>query len=536
MFAQSTIWMPHNANIDTMMGTRWMSAVSANTVWEVGYSKTHATAVSNKFTRTQNGNTFTPGTFMAISDTNYFNSSNITAVNDSVAYIPMYFIPGTGRAGRVKKTMNRGVTWTICSDTTTMFLGANNFPDWGHFYTNNHGLVLGDPNGNYFEIYKTYNGGTNWTRIPQAAFTPSVTPAGEYGVTDVVETYKKKHLWFGTNHGGAVTTASHIYRSNDTGNTWKSAAVAGINAGVSGIAFRDSLHGFAWGYNTAASTAPFVLVKTSDGGITWTTSIQHNNVGIFDISEVPGRNAFVSVGLDSSHASYITSITYDDGLNWFVLESGTLEAQRMIKLEMLDSAHAWAGCFSDNTNIPFGTSGMCTWMGGNIPVCPLTSVTAAPTNSVVCNLNSATLHAGGAVTYQWTGSLTSNMGANVTTTTYTAAGTYTYSVMGTDNMGCYGIATTTVTVLPCVGINEIANGIASIYPNPSNGNITIDFGNAAAGTKVVVTDMIGNNVYQSIVNSGISELKINLTSMPKGMYLVTVSNTTGSTIKKMIIE
>ncbi len=610
MFSQSTIWMPHNANIDTAMGCRWLSAVSPTTAWEIGYSRHFNTAVYNVFTRTQDGGaTFTPGMFLP--DTLYYNSSNISAVNDSVAYIPCYS-KDASRNGVVMKTMDRGLTWANVADTSFMFMTANNFPDWAHFYDNNHGIVLGDPNGNTsgsgseFEIYKTFNGGTTWMRVPDAAI-PN-PGSGEYGVTDVFTFYGKKHLWFGTNHGGSAII-SHIYRSNDTGNTWQSATIAGLNAGVSGIAFRDSLNGLAWGVNTTTANSPFVLKRTNDGGITWATIIQHNNVGIFDITAVPGRNAFLSVGLDSSHAAYITSVTYDDGMTWNVLESGIQEAQRMIQVTMLDSANGWAGCFSDNTNVPFGTSGMANWMsqplalgcpvyvtgiaaicsgsvatltahgaatytwsanagsvttnsasvspttsavftvsvnGGygctntstySLTVNPSPTVTAVATSYTICNLNSTSLSASGATSFNWapnTG-LSSTSGATVTAT-YTTSGVFTYTVTG-NTAGCIGTNTISINVLPCVGINEVSASVASIYPNPSNGNITINFSNAAAtGTKVVVTDLIGNNVFQSYVNSGISQLNMDLRALPKGMYLVNVSNTTGSVIKKMIIE
>lgn len=601
MFAQSTIWAPHNPGIDTAMGTRWLSAVDANTAWEIGYSRWYTTAVYNVFARTgDGGNTYTQGMFLP--DTLYYNSSNISATNDSVAYIPCYSKDAT-RNGVIMKTTDKGVTWTNVADTSFMFVGGNNFPDWAHFWDNNHGIVMGDPNGGSFEIYLTNSGGSTWTRVPTASITP--TPGStEYGVTDVFTWYGSKHVWFGTNHGGSTTASNHVYCSSDTGHSWKGYVITGINAGVSGLAFRDSLNGLAWGYNSTSSTAPFVLKRTNDGGATWATIPQHNNVGIFDITAVPGRNAFLSVGLDSSHAAYITSVTYDDGANWTVLESGIQEAQRMIQVTMLDSAHGWAGCFSDTTQ-PLGANGMDTWMGPNLSlgcpvyitgtasVCSGTAVTLAahgagsytwtpgsvttstvsvspssttmytvtavggsgctntatfnltvkptPTvsttfapNDTICALNSTQIMAAGGTTYNWapaTG-LSSTTSATVTAS---PSSTTTYTLTGSTN-GCNGTTMATVVILPCTGINEVGNNIASIFPNPSHGNITIDFGHANNNTKVVISDMIGNQVYQTKVAEGTGKLNVDLTSMPKGLYLVTVSNGTGSFVQKMIVE
>src|ERR1035437_2361770 len=428
LFSQSTIWKPYNANLDTSWGPRWMSVVDSNTVWEVGYNGSHPTATSNKFTRIQNGSTFITGTFLP--DTLSYSSSNITAVNDSVAYIPCYFSAGTGRSGIVRKTMNRGLTWTNCTDTLTMFTGTANFPDWGHFYNNNHGIVLGDPNGGNFEIYKTYNGGTNWTRVPIGNIVP--TPSStEYGLTDSYTTYGKKHLWFGTGHSGSAVP--HVYHSNDTGNTWQAAAagVSGMLGGVNGLSFRDSLNGMVWGL-TSTSAGKFLLKVTHDGGITWKTVFQHSNVGTADICAIPGRNAFMSVGLDSASSAgtgvvgngIITSVTYDDGLTWNILESApggpTAYQYYMIKATMLDSAHGWAGCFADTSNKPLGNNGVNKWMGPVIPFsCPLniSGVTS------LCSGNTAILTANGGTSYTWT-----PLGLNTATVSVSPGTTTSYTI------------------------------------------------------------------------------------------------------------
>jgi len=615
LFSQSTIWDPRNINVDTLWGVRYMDAVDTNTMWATVFNGVNTAAISNRFTRTEDGNTFTAGKFMADSDTNYYTPSSICAVNDSVAFVTCFFTSGSGRPGIVKKTVDRGLTWTVISDTTTMYLTSNNFPNWTYFWDENNGITMGDPNGGYFEIWKTSNGGTNWTRVPQANIAPQT--AGAYGVTDVYTTWGANHIWFGTIH--ASNANNHVYRSNDRGNTWQSSQIPGLQGSVSGLSFRDSLNGMAWGY-TATSGGKFLVKKTNDGGITWTTVNQNNKVGQSDICAVPGRGAYMSVGIDSLSIAVgggivgngiITSITYDDGKTWNILESAPggpgANAFRMLKVAMLDSAHGWAGNFSDNTPT-LGLNGANKWMGPVIPMaCPLNligsnnicsgttvmltangtagasytwtpggvttntisvtpststdytvtsevagctnmatysltvkptpTVTAVAANDTICLLNSTTLSAGGGTTYNWSPAtgLSSTTSATVTGTYTASAGNFVYTVTGSTN-GCNGVTTVTVTVLPCTGINEVSNNIASMYPNPSHGLVTIDFAKASDGTKVMITDVIGNVVFSSAVNNGTSKMNIDLTSMPKGMYLVTVSNATGKAVQKMIIE
>jgi photosystem II stability/assembly factor-like uncharacterized protein len=368
-FCQSTIWKPYNINVDTSWGIRWMNAVDTNTVWAVPYSGTHPASNSNIFVKTGNGHTFTHGAFLA--DTNTYNSSNISAIDSNIAYILLWPQAAstaagntTGISGKIIKTVNSGVTWTNASDSLTMFAGVNNFPDWVHFWNANNGIALGDPNGNtsgggtqMFEMWRTHNGGANWTRVADANV--PVPQANEYGLTNCYTTLGKR-VWYGTATG-------RVYMSSDSGKTWtvSTGATIGFGGGVQGLAFRDSIHGIAWGLVTSTSTVDS-LMKTSDGGVTWSPIItSKTNTGLGAFCAIPGRNSFMSVGLNSGSTAYVTSITPDDGTTWNVLDQGTTNPFRMLQVQMLDSAHGWAGCFS-NDSLPIGTNGMDKYRGPKI--------------------------------------------------------------------------------------------------------------------------------------------------------------------------
>ncbi len=597
MFAQSTIWEPHDAGVDSfnVTGARYFHAVDSNTVWALFYDGTFTTRAINKFTKTVDGNTFKTGTYLP--DTLYYNPSNIIATNDSTAMIACYS-KDAGRCGVIMRTNDSGMTWTNIADTSFMYTGGGNFPNVVHFYDNNIGWTMGDPNNpaTEYEIYRTWDGGANWTRVP-AANCPNPS-AGEYGLTNVYTTYGWKNIWFGTNKG-------RVFRSSDTGATWAVSTVGGMAAGVNGLAFRDSLNGFVWGVQTAGG--PTVWKRTSDGGATWTTvTMNATDVGRNDMCAIPGRAAYMSVGINVGATGYVTSITTDDGATWTVLETGITNTERMLKVQMLDSAHGWAGTFTDQTSpwllgmnkyigptvaltCPMsvvgsatticsgasatltaggvssytwsanagsattntvtisptatdvytvtGTAGTCTNVATyslNVNATP--TITAVVTNDTICALNQTGLQASGGTTYNWSPATgLSSTTSGTVTGTYNTAGTYVYNVIGTTS-GCNSAASVTVTVLPCVGINEVAGNIASIFPNPGKGNITISLGNTSFANKIVVSDMIGNQVFNTSVPAGAAKLNIDLTTMPKGMYLVTVTNSTGSATQKMIIE
>jgi len=76
----------------------------------------------------------------------------------------------------------------------------------------------------------------------------------------------------------------------------------------------------------------------------------------------------------------------------------------------------------------------------------------------------------------------------------------------------------------------------SIFPNPSNGNITIK-NSGIALDKVEISDLNGRIVFNQDLN-GIKEDKaLNLSSkLSSGMYLMTLTSNNASTVKKLIIE
>jgi hypothetical protein len=71
-----------------------------------------------------------------------------------------------------------------------------------------------------------------------------------------------------------------------------------------------------------------------------------------------------------------------------------------------------------------------------------------------------------------------------------------------------------------------ANPKISIYPNPSNGNVTIEFGMVdIQGLKVV--DLAGDIVSYNKLTDKKSSLEIDLSSLQPGFYLIILSNQTG---------
>ena len=124
----------------------------------------------------------------------------IDALNADTAYVV---------TSEIFKTTNRGNTWVM---QITNF--STGFANCIHFFDANNGVATGDPNGGYFEIYTTTNGGDNWVRVPSSNI-PAPLP-GEMGIVSSFAAYNNT-FWFAT-FGAA--TGQRIIGSTDRGYTW----------------------------------------------------------------------------------------------------------------------------------------------------------------------------------------------------------------------------------------------------------------------------------------------------------------------------
>ncbi len=80
------------------------------------------------------------------------------------------------------------------------------------------------------------------------------------------------------------------------------------------------------------------------------------------------------------------------------------------------------------------------------------------------------------------------------------------------------------------------NNAFSVYPNPSNGNITIK-NSGIALDRIQISDLNGRVVANYDLNGTVEDKELNLESMlSSGMYLMTLSSDNASTVKKIVIN
>ncbi len=164
----------------------------------------------------------------------------------------------------------------------------------------------------------------------------------------------------------------------------------------------------------------------------------------------------------------------------------------------------------------------------NILVHPLPNVTATSINSLICDGEAAVITAGGAISYVWNTSSTSQ------SITVTPTVTTLYTVTGTDINGCVNSATYNLIVSWCAGINQldITNTDFIIYPNPSEGVFFIKT-SLSNEHEIVIYNKLGQIIQKTKLNSS---SQVDLTQEANGIYQIIILNNGKAVFSTKVIK
>jgi len=90
-----------------------------------------------------------------------------------------------------------------------------------------------------------------------------------------------------------------------------------------------------------------------------------------------------------------------------------------------------------------------------------------------------------------------------------------------------------------LGIHEKDNNtrILSLYPNPTNGNITLDAGSGLLQNgKVEIYNLLGDKVYETLFSDKSSQLLIDLSNVSGGVYFLKLKTEKETIVKKFVKE
>lgn len=144
----------------------------------------------------------------------------------------------------------------------------------------------------------------------------------------------------------------------------------------------------------------------------------------------------------------------------------------------------------------------------------------------VINVNGQLLTSTLGASYQWYLNASPINGA--TNQTYYATATGYYTVNVTYSNGC-SMLSNIVTISAISGLEDIANQAFQIYPNPSNGKVTIVL--PVEGSEILVSDLLGSEVKRISSTEKINEFELE----QSGVYLVTIKTKLVIRTQKLVV-
>ncbi|MEI6124370.1 MAG: T9SS type A sorting domain-containing protein [Bacteroidota bacterium] len=503
-------WILQSSGFPTpMRGIVDICAVDTNVVWAIANDgQPTSTTDIQEFTRTTNGGTKWKA--RSISGYNGAYLSMIHAIDSMTAWIPVCH-PYPAGGGTIIKTTDGGVTWT--PQTTAVFDGPSGYPNAVYFWNANEGYCMGDPNGGYFEIYTTSDGGTTWTRVPQSNIPPYLFGEGGISGNNCV---MGDIIWFPTNKG-------RVYKSIDKGHHWTVSASPNTSHQMK-LMFRDSNNGIA-----QLRDPPYTAYYTTNGGTTWQTIATSGNFYRFAFCYVPGTTStYVSTGALFGFIG--TSYSTNDGVAWNTITN----TEQFMAVSFLDYRHGWAGGYSTDST----TGGMWKY-NGNLFVFDSCAGLAAFFSKTADTLDLNTsglvnfhdLSSGNHSTWHWDFGEGGSSSLPDPTHTYTSTGTFPVTLTVT-NGTCTSSKTDTIVVKNTFGIERYGDGSAiEIWPNPAKDYLHI--ASAVPLTSVEIYNSLGQKAY--VRNNQQTPMDINISDLLQGIYFIRITTAQGSSFGKFMI-
>jgi photosystem II stability/assembly factor-like uncharacterized protein len=513
----------------TSAGIKFLDALDANTVWMTGYDGQVPGRNYSFWARTFNGgSSYVHGNIFP--DTNTYVLANLDGIDECTAWVSAYLKAG-GDKGVVYKTTDGGNSW-VNGGAASMFSVANtSFADFVCFLDDKKtGVAVGDPIANEFEIYRTTNGGTNWTMVPGSNIPNPLS--GEYALVNCYEKRGSNMLWFGTNK-------NRVYRSTDAGSTWSVSpaltSTLGAALDVVDIAFCTPMDGIANAYFGPTGNGTLSVFTTTDGGANWTELPTIDaNYGRNDVCAVPGTTYLASVGAGSGNN--IISFSTDGGANWNNWGGSNIQ---YLVVDFVSPKLGWAGSFASGTVAPF-TGGVYKYTGGLLNTAPFAAFSwtnASCPNNCPGTYTMTNYSTGSpAPSYSWSssGGTIANATATNAVISFSAVGNYTLTMTATSGTTT-STFTTMIPIAVCVGQEHLAldNTGFLMYPNPAGEMLNVEI---ATGTNFTytMTDMLGKQVLRNTVQS--NKASINVSDLTNGVYFLTVESNGEKTVKKIIVD
>lgn len=153
------------------------------------------------------------------------------------------------------------------------------------------------------DVYATGDGGDNWNKRGVAPGSTAV------GGADAV-----RDMHFSSVSTGVLSAGNRVLHTVDAGVNWTPVKSATTGAGLFNFEFLSSTIGYAIGDRTD-------LLKTTDGGATWTAVIGDTSPRGYDLRAISCANETTCLATIAGSSSLLRTI--NEGLTWTVVSAGT---------------------------------------------------------------------------------------------------------------------------------------------------------------------------------------------------------------------
>ncbi|MGA8026672.1 MAG: hypothetical protein WB992_05960 [Bryobacteraceae bacterium] len=220
---------------------------------------------------------------------------------------------GPGSASRLYETSDGCAHWHL------VFTNPDPAGFWDAiaFWNQQQGMLLGDPVNGRFTIFRTNDGGRNWSRDPGAGLEADPRGEGVFAASNssLALVPDGMSAYFVTGGPGGPRIFHLRSGVRGQGGTWTSVKLpfphSSESAGLFSIAFRDSRHGVTVGGDyKQPSRRDNTAAWTSDGGSTWTAASNPPRGYRSAVAWHRNSSAWIAVGPSGS------DISYDDGQTW----------------------------------------------------------------------------------------------------------------------------------------------------------------------------------------------------------------------------
>lgn len=359
------------------------------------------------------------------------------------------------------------------------------------------GFVCGDLN----TVLKTTNGGANWSTITTATIGTSLN---------------FKDVYFANpSTGWLLANIGVVLRTTDAGATWSPGNTSSITPGGTWdkMHFADATNG----YITGVANFSVLIAKTNDGGATWTNVPFTTSVSAITGIQALGNN---SVMVAADNKVYYSA---NSGTTWSVSSAITSTSSNLGELKAFDFSNAYATNRTNGNSIVYRSNLFPTW---NTSTAGLSgggynNIDAFDNNNVmISNLNSGNIFKTNNGGTSWT---QETLPATLLVNDLKYISASAAWIVGSGGTILAYSSSVTPTSL---NNNKNSNQLIALYPNPAQNFVTIK--NVADNKLVEVINTLG----QVILKQNISNERLNISHLQKGIYFVKIDDSLVKFIKE----